>query len=146
MTLAVKTMPDNRTGTGFGGLALTSLLGAVYVLGSIAVVAFGMPQLWATGVSPWLEPLLGSFVDVAGLIVVVLFAAGLLGSLGLTLVGGRTQPGARAGIFTVLVGLLLIGWLTVLVGRVLERTVFTSPDAHWLGLGMTLAIATGLLV
>lgn len=146
MALAVKTMPDNRTGTGFGGLALTSLLGAVYVVGAIAVVAFGVPRLWATGVSPWLEPLLGSFVDVAGLIVVVLFAAGLLISLGLTLLGGRAQPGTRAGIFTVLVGLLLIGWLAVLVGRILERTVFTSPDAHWVGLGVALALGVALLI
>src|SRR5947207_7976797 len=141
MALAVKSMPDNRTGTGFGGLALTSLLGAVYVLGSLAVVAFGVPRLWATGVSPLLEPMLGSFVDVAGLIVVELFAVGLLGSLGLTLLGGRTQPGTRAGIFTVLVGLILIGWVTVLVGRVLERTAFTNPGSQWLGLGVMVAIA-----
>src|SRR5207253_2620090 len=80
-----------------------SLLGAVYVLGALALVFQGVPWLWKTGVAPWIGESL-PFVNTAGLITVMVFAAVALFVFGLTLVGPAPSVGLRAGIFTVIVG------------------------------------------
>src|SRR4051812_4069918 len=115
MAVAVKNTSESTTRTGTMNLAMASLGGAMYVLGSIAVVTQVIPKLWAAGVSPWLESV--PFVDAAGLIVVVLFAVGALVVLGMTLVGPNPPRGLRAGVFTVLAWVAVALIIAMMVGR-----------------------------
>jgi preprotein translocase SecE subunit len=142
MAVAVKNTPDTQTRTGISSLALASLLGAVYILGGVAVVAWGVPFLWHEGVASHLPASL-SFVSVAGLIVVLLVAIGLLAALGTALVGPNPPKGLRAGVFTVLAGLFVIGLVTVGFGRLLEGWFAGAPAV---GMALTAAIGLGLLV
>lgn len=144
MAVAVKNTPESQTRTSAGNLLLTSLVGAVYVLGSLAVVFQGVPWLWKLGIAPWLGESL-PFVNTAGLITVMVFAAVALFVFGLTLVGPSPPPGLRAGVFTVIVGIGLVALLTAWIGGLLERWILTSPDAAMAGLGLTIAIGAGLL-
>jgi preprotein translocase SecE subunit len=142
MAVAVKNTPDTQPRTGFGSLALSSLAGAAYVLGCVAVVAWGVPKLWDVGVASHLPASL-SFVSAAGLIVVLLVAVGLLAALGTALVGPSPPKGLKGGVFTVLVGLAVIGFVTLIFGRMFE-TWFTALPA--VGMALTGAIGLGLLV
>src|SRR5436309_1725832 len=144
MAVAVKNTPESQTRIAAGNLTRDSLLGAVYVLGSLALVFQGVPWLWKTGVAPWLGESL-PFVNTAGLITVMVFAAVALFVFGLTLTGPAPAAGLRAGIFTVIVGASLVALLTAWIGGLFERWVFTSPDAAMAGLGLTAAIGAGLL-
>jgi preprotein translocase subunit SecE len=108
MAVAVKTNPDQATRPEAGSLLGSCVLGAAYVLAGLAVLMFGIPRLWETGVSTWLRPALGSFVDFAGLIVVQVFAVALLGVLGQTLAGGTPRPGLKAGVFSLVSGLAVL--------------------------------------
>jgi preprotein translocase SecE subunit len=144
MAVAVKNTPESQTRTTAGNLTLASLLGAVYVLGSLALVFQGVPWLWKTGVAPWLGESL-PFVNTAGLITVMVFTAVALFVFGLTLAGPTPQPGLRAGTFMVIAGIAVVVLLTAWIGGLLERWVLTSPDAATAGLGLTVAIGAGLL-
>jgi preprotein translocase SecE subunit len=144
MAVAVKNMPDSQTRGAAGNLTLASVSGAVYVLGSLALVFQGVPWLWKTGVALWLGESL-PFVNTAGLITVMVFAAVALFVFGLTLTGPNPPAGLKAGIFTVIVGVALAAILTAWIGGLLERWILTSPDAAMAGLGLTVAIAAGLL-
>jgi len=144
MAVAVKNTPESQTRAAPGNLTLASLLGAVYVLGSLALVFQGVPWLWNTGVAPWIGPGL-SFVNTAGLIVVMVFAAVALSVFGLTLTGPSPPAGLRAGIFTVIVGVAVVALAASWVGGLLERWVFTSPESRTVGLAVTALVAAGLL-
>ncbi|HTK78226.1 MAG TPA: preprotein translocase subunit SecE [Gemmataceae bacterium] len=144
MAVAEKKPPDSQTRTPAGNLTVASLAGAIYVLGGLALVFQGVPWLWKTGVAPWLGESL-PFVNTAGLITVMVFAAVALFVFGLTLVGPNPPAGLRAGIFTVIVGVALVALLSAWIGGLLERWILTSPDAAMAGLGLTAAIGAGLL-
>src|SRR5436190_19665244 len=118
MAVAEKKPPESQTRTTPGNLTLASLLGAVYVLGSLALVFQGVPWLWKSGVAPWLGESL-PFVNTAGLITVMVFAAVALFVFGLTLVGPSPSPGLRGGVFTVIVGIGLVALLTAWIGGLL---------------------------
>src|SRR5437773_7981185 len=107
-------------------LLRASLVGAVYVAACVAFVAFGIPTLWRTGMTPWVEPLLGSFFNAAGLIVVLVTAAAGLLIGGLAIAGPNPPDGLRAGVFTLLVGVLGIFLATVAVGQLLQRYIFKT--------------------
>jgi preprotein translocase subunit SecE len=117
MAVAVRNSPETATQSGGQSLAAASLLGAVYVVGALAVVAVGVPLLWEQGVAGWLRERLGSFVNVAGLVIVELFAVGVLWTLGLSMAGGATRPGLRAGVFTVAGFALAIAVVVSWLGR-----------------------------
>ncbi|MFL5329916.1 MAG: preprotein translocase subunit SecE [Gemmataceae bacterium] len=107
MAVAVKTMPDSTTTSpGQSGLFVPSVFGAVYVFVALAVLVAGVPYIWHVGAEATVTAKLGSFVSTAGLIVVELFTFGVLWVLGLTLLGGRTTPGLKAGVFTIAAGAL----------------------------------------
>jgi preprotein translocase SecE subunit len=127
-------------------LLLASAIGAVYTALALAFVVFGVPYLWKMGVSDWIATHLGSFVDIAGLIIVlVTVAAGLLLG-GLAIAGPNPPEGMRAGVFTILAGLLLIFLVSVGVGELLERYLITTQVQQTLGLAITVALAVGLIV
>jgi preprotein translocase SecE subunit len=136
MAVAVKNSSESTTRSGTMNLVMASLGGAMYVLGSIAIVTQVIPKLWAAGVSPWLESV--PFVDAAGLIVVLLFAVGALVVLGMTLVGPNPPRGLRAGVFTVLAWTAMTLVVAMMIGRFFGW--ITGADAAGLA---AMAIAAG---
>lgn len=140
MAVAVKNASDTASQTGMSRLTMASVGGALYVLGAIAIVTQVVPKLWDLGVSSWLPPAL-SFVDAAGLILVLIFAVGALAVLGVALVGANPPKGLRAGIVTVLVWLGITVLLSIWVGQFLGW--ITGAPA--VGLGAMALSAVGLL-
>ena len=135
MAVAVRNMPDSTTQSPnrSGSLAGSSLMGAGYVVTALIILTLGVPLVWANA-STWLSDSLGSFVDVAGLIVVEVFVLGVLAMFGLSLVGGTARPGLRAGIFTV------VAWL---VATLIVMSMFAGggPISEALGIGIGAASA-----
>lgn len=109
MAVAVKNMPDNTTQTpsSASSLAASSVFGAIYVFAAIVILSLGVPAVWAKGPAEWLRNAAGSFVEVAALIVVEIFALGVLTMVGFSLLGGPARPGLRAGVFSV------VGWVVL---------------------------------
>jgi preprotein translocase SecE subunit len=143
MTVAVKNAPEVSTRSLLDRLAISSLGGVVYILGSIAVVVKGLPALW------WNYLVLNqqSFPAWALLIVAMLAVAGGLVYVGGKLLGPNPPRGTRAGIFFGLIGVLVIALITKWIGGVLEGWSF---DKGWfsqsVAIGIMLAIGAVLLV
>jgi preprotein translocase SecE subunit len=142
MAVAVKNTTDSQTRTGMTSLAVFSVMGAIYVLSALAVVAWGVPYLWKIGVAQFLPESL-SFVSAAGLIAVLVVTVGLLAVLGSALVGPRPLHGLRAGVFTVLVWVAATALLAVGIGQLLESFLSGVPAV---GMALTAAVGLGLLV
>src|SRR5436305_11482471 len=99
MAVVTKTTPETAVRDPVKQLALSSFLGALYVLGSLALIFGQLPILW---------DLLGignQFLSEALLLIVTLGVAVGLFLLGLKLEGAHPQPGLRAGMFVAGVGL-----------------------------------------
>lgn len=140
MAVAVKNLSDSTTKPAMHRLIAGSIGGAIYVLAAIAVVTQAVPKLWELGVSSWLPASL-SFIDAAGLILVLVFAIGALCVLGASLVGANPPKGLRAGIFSVLVWLALTVLLSIWMGRFFGWITGAPP----VGLAAMAATALGLL-
>ena len=143
MALAVKNTPETFRGRSFDPLLIGSLAGVVYLLASIGVAFHAIPAVWHSLIGPGLEGLLGSFVNVAMLVLVIAAAAAGFVYLGVRLIGPTAPPGLRAGIFVGFVGVILIGLITAGVGRLLEAAV--GSDNAALGIGLTVLTGVGLL-
>lgn len=105
----------------FERLPYVCLLGLIYVLGSLGIVFKLLPSLlWPALVG------MGLGVNAAGVILglIMLVAATGLVYLGGKLLGPHAPPGARAGIFTCLVGMVLILLLTRWVSLWIEHWVY----------------------
>jgi preprotein translocase SecE subunit len=143
MTVAVKHTPEVSSLGLFDRLAVSSLAGVVYVLGSIAVIVKGLPALWWN----YLGLNQQSFPAWAILIVAMLGAAVGLVYVGGKLLGPSPPRGVRAGVFFGLVGVLFIGLIVKWVGGVLEGWSF---DKGWfsqpVAVGITLTIGAVLLI
>jgi preprotein translocase SecE subunit len=144
MAVAVKNSAEAPSRSLFDRLAISSLVGVVYVLGSIGVVFAGLPTLWSYLVAAapaWLAE--HAFVSGAILIAaMVLAAAGLL-YLGLRLVGPQPQHGLRAGIFFGLVGVLVIFLVTVAIGWMIASVSWGTTDP---AKGIPITAAVGVLL
>jgi preprotein translocase SecE subunit len=96
-------------------MGVASLAGTVYLLGCLGIVFYLLPSLWWT----WTGLDSSSFAAKALLGLVMLAAATGLAVLGARLLGGKTVPGLRAGIFMGLVWflviLLLVRWASTWV-------------------------------
>src|SRR6185437_801650 len=103
MAVAVKNTPEVASASMLDRMAVASLAGTVYALGTLGIVFFLIPSLWETGNNNVLAIVRGllQFVVLVGLIV-----------FGVRLLGPKTAPGVRAGIFIGLVGFLTILLLT----------------------------------
>ncbi|MBY0526706.1 MAG: preprotein translocase subunit SecE [Gemmataceae bacterium] len=146
MAVAVKNASEEgvpQSPSMFDRLAIGSVVGALYVLGSIGIVFHGIPQLWDAMVGGAIS---NSFVNVALLLVVMAAAAVGLGVLGVRLVGPNPPKGIRAGVFSAAVGLLLIAFATWIVGNLLETYLFKDEGTRMLGILVTLAVGVGFLV
>ena len=120
MAVAVKNDVEKASGQPLNRLAVSSLAGTLYVLGSLAVVFYALPSLWEAAVTPTLAKSLGVAVDAAVKILVMVAAFGGLAILGKKLVGVNAPHGLRAGIAVGIIGLLAIALLGTWVGAILE--------------------------
>src|SRR5262245_19768604 len=109
MAVAVKNVPETASPrTPLQRLARGSVVGVLYVLGSLALTFHGLPYVFRNVLN--LDP--SSFVNVALLLLAMLGAAAGLTFMGVKLAGPHPPPGLRAGIFSGLVGLLVAVILT----------------------------------
>ncbi len=139
MALAVKTTPESVTRNPHTQLVLSSLLGALYIFFSFALVFSILPVLWGA-----LEEAMGINVFLADslLILVTLpLIVGLL-ALGKRLEGPHPQPGTRAGAWIGAFCLFLILLITLGAGN----NWFAGQFEATLGLVLTLIVGVGLLV
>src|SRR5262249_11998065 len=109
----------------FDRVAVVSLVGVVYLLGSLAIIFAALPALWWNGFHLDRD----SFTAVAllGLAMVVVF--GGLAFVGGKLLGPHPMPGTKAGIFVVMVGFLIVLWLARWISTWVENRSFN--DGWW---------------
>jgi preprotein translocase SecE subunit len=105
MAVAVKNTPETVSASMLDRMAVVSLAGTAYALGTLGIVFYLVPSLWNgfgwDGIVSTVVRGLLQLVVLGGLIV-----------FGARLLGPRTATGVRAGIFVGLVGVLLILLLT----------------------------------
>ena len=141
MAVAVKDTPEAASRQ-VNRLAIGSLAGTVYILASIALAFYAIPQLWAMTLSRVIAGGQESVVDEALLLLVILAAIAGLAVLGRRLLGANPPHGIRAGIFVGIFAVLVMGLVTRAIGGLLE-SAFGSESA--LGAGLTLAVGVVLI-
>jgi preprotein translocase SecE subunit len=115
-------------------LAMSSLLGAVFVLGSLWVVFGGLPYAWGEYLA-----LANEFLSAALLLIVSILVGCGLWYVGYQLEKKHAVHGVRAGIFFASLLLFLAGWLTLsVIGSFLE-----TRDLGAAGAIVTAAIGLG---
>ena len=125
MATAVDTSSQPRTPASQTSLLAASLVGAVYVLASLAVVFVAVPLLWAQNVTPqigsnWLLD------DVLQVSAQVGAAVGLL-VFGQVLAGSNPPKGIRGGIFLMVSTAFAIFFITRAVGLTVENRFEGAP-------------------
>lgn len=136
MAVAIKNNPETDGPKLLDKLAVESWLGAFYVLGSIAIVFFGIPVAWDSIIGS------GSAVRVALMMLLVAVAAVALSAIGVRLLGSHQRHGLKAGIFFGVVGLIAATAIMSAFGKALEKSV----DNASVGLGIVLALEIVLLI
>jgi len=141
MAVAVKNTPETISQRPGNRLAWESLVGAVFILGCLAVVFYALPKLW------WeLFRLPHNAVMTSLLILVMVGAAGGLIYLGrVRLKGGPTSEGLFSGIFVGLCSVLAIALVTLGIGNICEKMLGISEPAIGLGIMSAAALALGIL-
>jgi preprotein translocase SecE subunit len=140
MAVAVKPSPETTSTRPLNPLAVGSLVGIVYVLGSLYALMFGLPKLWWWKISPFLELEPLSFVDVALLLGVLIAAAAGLAFLGMKLLGSHPPHGLKAGIGIGVAMVFFATLLTQAVGVTLE-----NMDILPTSIGAGITVVVGLL-
>ncbi len=143
MAVLVKNTPETVARPMLSPLALGSILGTAYVLGSLGVVFYGIPAFWEAAISPWLERAVGVPVSVTLLLVLVVAAAVGLVVLGLRLAGPQPPHGVRAGIFAGVLEVIAITAVTCTVGQALETRL--GPGGGAAGIAATVLFGVVLL-
>ncbi len=147
MATAVKSSNETSSPTPSPNSQLirSSLIGSVYLVAGLAIVFFGLPQLWKTLLSDWVRDHLGAFFDPFGMGLAILFASVGLFYLGQQLANRvGSPPGLRAGVvvfvFGAVVGFLFCVW----IGRILENNFLRDPTNRF-GLMVMALVAVGLV-
>jgi preprotein translocase SecE subunit len=121
MSVAAPTTTETKGPSSPMSLWALSMIGGIYVLGALAVIFYGVPQIWQAAVTPWLEPATNNFVNVTFRIIAQVAAAVALLIFGRSLVGPRSPAGLRGGTFlailTIAVGFYLARWLVAIAER-----------------------------
>ncbi len=105
MAVAVKNTPEVATASLLDRMAIASLAGAAFVLGTLGIVFYLIPSLWQSlGWDGSTAILLRSLIQLGALVGLAWFGARLLGP--------KAVAGVRAGIVVALAGVLLILLLT----------------------------------
>ncbi len=134
MAVAVKNNPEARTGPSpFDRMQVVALVGVVYTLASLAIIFNVIPLVWQAFWSGLLHFQGDSFASytLQGLLMLA-GAAGLI-VLGGRLLGPRAQPGVRSSIFTGILGLLLVVFLTRWYSMWAEHLAFYPQVVPGLG-------------
>ncbi|MCE9532992.1 MAG: preprotein translocase subunit SecE [Planctomycetes bacterium] len=112
MSVAAPTSPETTPASQPASLWVAGLAGGVFILAALAVVFYGVPQLWHMGISSWLVPLVGGGIDGFFRVVAQVAVAVFLGIFGMNLAGPHPQQGLRGAIFlamtSVFVGFFLV--------------------------------------
>jgi preprotein translocase SecE subunit len=131
MAVAVQPAAETKGTTAPAPLWQASLIGALYVLGALAVVFYAVPRAWNEGVSPWLVPALGSwaFVNVIARVLAQLIAAAALVWLGARLAGPTLPKGIRGGIFWAIITIFAVFFVARWVAMVVKGMFGLTDDA-----------------
>lgn len=143
MAVAVKNTPDTTTRLAVNRLAMESFGGVLYLLGSIGLVFYGIPAVWAAGPDQWLSTISEPVSVAIRILVMVLAALGLV-ALGLRLLGPAPRAGVRAGIFVGAIEVVAALLLACFLGQLLERQAWGAENGA-AGLGITAVVALVLL-
>jgi preprotein translocase SecE subunit len=140
MAVAVKNTPEVASGSLLDRMAVASLAGAAYLLGTLGIVFYLIPSLGQS---------LGWEGNTALMLRILIQLAALVGLLvyGTRLLGPKTVPGVRAGIFVAFVGFFVILLLTRWASLWIE---YWSYDRGWfsptVGAILTAVIGLALLI
>lgn len=139
MAVAVKNTPEVASASLLDRMAIASLAGTAYVLGTLGIVFYLIPSLWASlGGGSNASLAVRSLIQLLALTGLLVFGARLLGP--------KTIPGVRAGIAVSLLGFLLILLLTRWASLWIEHWSFDrslfGPSA---GAILTAVVGLGLL-
>jgi preprotein translocase SecE subunit len=105
MAVAVKNTPEVASSSLLDRMAIASLAGAAYVLGTLGIVFYLLPSLWQSlGWEGNAALIFRSVLQLVALVGLIVYGARLLGP--------KAVHGIRAGIFVALAGFLLILLLT----------------------------------
>ncbi|HTU17140.1 MAG TPA: preprotein translocase subunit SecE [Gemmataceae bacterium] len=105
MAVAVKNTPEVTSASLLDRMAIASLAGAAYVLGTLGIVFYLIPSLWQSlGWEGHASLVIRGLIQVAAVTGLLVF--------GVRLLGPKTAAGVRAGIVVSLLGVLLILLLT----------------------------------
>ena len=136
MAVAVKNTPESIARRPLNRLAVESLLGVLYILGSLGIVFYGLPRLWAS------FALGHEAVQAALLVIAMLIAAGVLAYGAWRLVGTQPPRGLASGIFFGVIGVIVIGLFTFWVGSLIQRGVPQLNDTT----GLAIVTAIGVVL
>jgi len=145
MAVAVKNTAKSSQVRSRQAVALGSLLGAIYVLASLALLFYALPRIWTAAVTPLFlaEGQKISAVDQALLAVAIIAAALGLVVLGRKLAGNSQPVGVRAGVFVAVLGFLAVVLLVRLIGGALEQTGRIEPQTGLIIVGVLAAALLG---
>jgi preprotein translocase SecE subunit len=145
MAVAVKNEKKAAQARSENALAVSSLLGAIYVMASLALLFYALPRIWTSAITPFFlaEGQAVSAVDRALLALALVVVAAGLAVLGRTLAGATQPAGMRAGVFLAVLGFMAVVLLVSLIGTILENTGRIDPQAGMIIVGV---LAVALLV
>jgi preprotein translocase SecE subunit len=133
MAVATKTAPETTSRNPVQQAAVTSFLGALYVLFCFGLVFGQLPILWG------LLPIGNQFLSEALLFIVTLGVIAVLALLARRLEGPHPVPGFRAGIGVAVVGLFLTLLISLGIGNTAAR------EGGIAGLVITLVVAAVMI-
>lgn len=132
----VEKKPEVKTSSAFDRLAIASLAGVVYLLGSLAVAFKAVPALCQLlGLST--VPLLPSALSLAAVVTLAVVGYRLMG-------GTHSRLGLRAGIFLGFVFLAVWALFTRWVGGIVEGSAYNGwlkDTSFGVGVGITVALS-----
>src|SRR5438445_2617151 len=148
MALAIKNATQTTPRPALNRLAVGSLLGALYVLASLAIVFYGVPKLWGLAISPALAS--AAAIDATLLILVMGAVGAALFYYGMRLLGPHPQHGLKAGIFAGIVLVFTAGLVTEWVGEICEKLIYSNQmfgsSGPTIGIGVSGLVGVCLLV
>jgi preprotein translocase SecE subunit len=139
MAVAVKSTMETASQRPLNRLAVNSWIGAVYILGSLALIFFGVPHLWdLVGAN---LPFTGTVHGAIKLLLMVA-AAGALLFVGNRMVGQEPPAGLTGGIVFGTVELVVLGLLVRWIGSLLEGSFENAA----IGIGLTVGVGAVLIL
>jgi preprotein translocase SecE subunit len=121
MSVAAPTSTETKAASQPASLWTTGFVGGVYVLAALAVVFFGVPQLWKIGVGSAISSTFNTAIDWALFVLVQVAAAVGLVVFGMSLAGPHPPKGCRGSIFlgisSIFTGFFLLRALVMIAMR-----------------------------